>query len=354
MTKIRVATIGSSKIAESFLMGARHDGRFCHEAVYSRTAERGRQFAAAHGVKKVYTSLEDLAADRDIDAVYIASPNICHSQQAIFLMDRGKSVLVEKPAAPTPEEVEAMIAASRRNGVAFMEAMRPTTVPNFQAVREALPKIGKIRRYTATYCQYSSRYEEFKRGIVASNLSSEMRGGALLDLGVYCIAPMVHLFGAPWEGEFTREKLEACVQKQETIIYPGGDEAHLRGIDGQGSMLIKYPDGMEAMLSWSKIGDSSLAAEIQGEDGCIVIDRVNLMVGPRLVMRVGCGTRGDSGYSGGGGKATDEPVDLSRETIKDNIYYEVREFLDIVEQGRIESDLNSHSRSLIQAQICSR
>ena len=354
MIKIRVATIGSSKIAESFLKGARHDERFCHAAVYSRTAERGREFAAAHGVGKVYTSLEELAAAPDIDAVYIASPNTFHAPQAIMMMDHGKSVMVEKPAAPTPEEVEAMIAASRRNNVSFMEAMRPTTVPNFEAVREALPRIGKIRRYTASYCQYSSRYEEFKRGIVASNFSSELRGGARLDLGVYCIAPMVHLFGAPWEGEFTREKLEACVQKQETIVYPGGDETRGRGVDGQGSMLIKYPDGMEAMLSYSKIGDSQLAAEIQGEDGCIVIDRINLMIGPKLVMRVGCGTRGDTGFAGGDGASATGPVSLDRETIRDNIYYEVKEFLDIVEQGRLESSKNSHARSLIQAQICSR
>ena len=354
MTKIRVATIGSSKIAESFLKGARHDGRFCHAAVYSRTLERGREFAAKHGVERVYTSLDEMAAATDIDAVYIASPNIFHAPQAIKMMDGGKSVLVEKPAATSPGEFEAMTAAARRNGVSLMEAMRPTLVPNFQAVREALPRIGKLRRYTATYCQYSSRYEEFKRGTVASNLSREMRGGALLDLGVYCIAPMVHLFGAPWEGAFTREKLEACVQKQETIIYPGGDDLHQKGIDGQGSMLIKYPDGMEAMLSWSKIGDSSLAAEIQGEDGCIVIDRINLMTGPRLVMRVGCGTRGDSGFAGGDGASESGPIDLGRDTIADNIYYEVREFLDLVEQGRPESRENSWSSSLVQAQICSR
>ena len=353
MDKIRVATIGSSRIAESFLMGARHDPRFCHAAVYSRTAERGREFAAKYGVKKVYTSLEDLAADKEIDAVYIASPNTLHAPQAIMMMDSGKSVMVEKPAATSPEELEAMIAASRRNNVSFMEAMRPTTVPNFEAVRQALPRIGKIRRYTASYCQYSSRFEEFKQGTVASNLSAEMRGGALLDLGVYCIAPMVHLFGAPWEGDFTREKLEACVQKQETIVYPGGDDAHERGVNGQGSMLIKYPD-FEAVLSYSKISDSSLPAEIQGEDGSILIDRISLMIGPKLVMRVGCGTRGDTGFSRGDGTSATGPVSLERETIKDNIYYEVKEFLDIVEQGRIESDKNSHERSLIQALICSR
>lgn len=353
MPRIRVATIGSSKIAESFLKGACHDPRFCHAAVYSRTLERGRQFAAAHGVEKVYTSLEELASAPDIDAVYIASPNVLHAPQAIQMMDSGKSVLVEKPAATSPEELETMIAAAKRNGVSFMEAMRPTLVPNFQAVREALPKIGKLRRYTASYCQYSSRYEDFKCGKVASSLSSEMHGGALLDLGVYCIAPMVHLFGAPWKGEFTREKLNACVQKQETIVYPGGDDAHECGVDGQGSMLIRYPD-FEAVLSYSKLSDSQIPAEIQGEDGSIIIDRISLMTGPRLVMRVGCGTRGDSGFSGGDGASSCGPVSLEKETIKDNIYYEVKEFLDLVENRIPESAENSWSRSLIQAQICSR
>ena len=353
MTRIRVATIGSSRIAESFLKGASHDPRFCHAAVYSRTLERGRQFASAHGVEKVYTSLEELASAPDIDAVYIASPNNLHAPQAILMMDAGKSVLVEKPAATSPEELEMMIAAAKRNGVSFMEAMRPTTLPNFEAVKEALPRIGKIRRYTASYCQYSSRMEDFKNGIVASSMDANMRGGALLDLGVYCIAPMVHLFGAPWEGEFTREKLNACVQKQETIVYPGGDDAHLRGVDGQGSMLIKYPD-FEAVLSYSKISDSQIPAEIQGENGSIIIDRISLIIGPRLVMRVGCGTRGDTGFAGGDGASATGPVSLERETNKDKIYYEVKEFLDLVENHIPESAKNSWSRSLIQAQICSR
>ena len=118
-------------------------------------------------------------------------------------------------------------------------------------------------------------------------------------------------------------------------------------------MLIKYPD-FEAMISYSKIGDSSLAAEIQGEDGCIVIDRINLMTGPRLVMRVGCGTRGDSGFAGGDGASASGPIDLSRDTIADNIYYEVKEFLDLVEHHIPESRENSWSSSLIQAQICAR
>ncbi len=356
MEKIRIATIGSSHITDSFIAGAGHDPRFRLEAVYSRSAEKGAAFAAKYGVGKVYTSLEDLAADRSVDAVYIASPNALHAPQAIYLMDRGKSVLVEKPAAVSPEEFCRMADAAVKNRVSLMEAMKTTLLPNFAAVERALPRIGKIRRYSASYCQYSSRYDGFRRGVVATNMDPAMHGGARLDLGVYCIAPMVHLFGAPWEGEFTREKLESCVLSQQTIVYPGGDTLRERGIDGQGSMLIKYPDGMEANLTWSKISDSALPAEIQGEDGTILIERIQQMAGPRIVMRVGSGTRGDAGFKNGGSgiQSASSAESLEVETIADNMYYEAREFFDLVENGLTESAVNTFERSLIRAQICSR
>lgn len=361
MTEIRVATIGSSTITDSFLAGARHDGRFIHEAVYSRSAEKGGAFAAKHNAKKLYTSLEDLAADRDVDAVYIASPNSCHAEQAIAMMNAGKHVICEKPVATTPEDFERMAEAAIRNRVSFLEAMKTTLLPNFRAVRDALGKIGTIRRYTAQYCQYSSKMALYQQGKVASNMDPRMGGGARLDLGIYCIAPMVHLFGAPWQGEFSRKKLEECITAQSTTVYPGSDlsrENSLHpelGIDGQGSMLIRYP-GMECVLTYSKITDSQLPAEIQGDNGAILIDHVSLMQNPRIVYRKGCGTRGDSGFhnefSGSSAQAGTE--DLSQETIADNMFYEVREFFDMIESGRIESEHNTFERSLICMQICSR
>lgn len=361
MTKIRVATIGSSTITDSFLSGARHDGRFIHEAVCSRTAEKGGAFAAKHNVSKLYTSLEDLAADRSVDAVYIASPNSCHAPQAVALMNAGKHVICEKPIATCPEDFERMAEAALRNKVSFMEAMKTTLLPNFYAVRDSLGKIGTIRRYTAQYCQYSSKMAMYKQGNVASNMDPRMGGGALLDLGIYCIAPMVHLFGAPWQGEFSRRKLEECVTAQSTTVYPGsdlsrGNSPHPElGIDGQGSMIIRYP-GMECVLAYSKITDSQLPAEIQGDKGAILIDHISLMKSPRIVYRKGCGTRGDSGFHNEFASDTAQAgtEDLSRETAADNMYYEVKEFLDMIESGRIESEHNTFERSLICMQICSR
>ena len=96
---IRFATIGSNFIVDQMLDAAGHCPGFAYEAVYSRTQQRAGEFAAKYGVSKTYTSLDALAGDNHVDAVYIASPNLCHKEQAIALMRAGKHVLCEKPMA---------------------------------------------------------------------------------------------------------------------------------------------------------------------------------------------------------------------------------------------------------------
>ncbi|MCF0173292.1 MAG: Gfo/Idh/MocA family oxidoreductase [Bacteroidales bacterium] len=354
MKKIRVATIGTSHIATSFVAAARHDTRFEYAAAYSRDRNRGSEFAARHGAERVVTSLEELAGAPDIDAVYIASPNTLHAQQAIAMMRGGKHVLCEKPVAISPEEVQAMIDTARKHKVAFMEAMKTTLLPNFFQVRKALGRIGKIRRFTANFCQYSSKYDQFQNGVVASAFNPQMKGGALRDLGVYGIAPMLHLFGTPWEGEFSEEKLKQTVTVQKTLVYPGGDTDLSKGIDGQGTMTVRYPS-MEAVITYSKITDSNLPSEIQGENGTILIDRLSQMTHPTLVMRNGVGSRGDSGFHNGLTREvrTTEVEDLSVETLDDNMFYEIKEFFDIIESGALESAENTFERALNCARICS-
>ncbi|MCF0178577.1 MAG: Gfo/Idh/MocA family oxidoreductase, partial [Bacteroidales bacterium] len=296
--KIKVATIGSGFIVDSFVAGARHDSRFEYAAVYSRNEQSGRAFASKYGVERVICSLEELANDSSIDAVYIASPNICHAPQAIMMMDAGKHVLCEKPVSYDVETTKAMIEAARRNRVTFMEAMKTTLMPNFKAVKEALPRIGKVRRFVAQFCQYSSRYDKFKcGGEVANVFNPAMKGGSLLDLGVYGIAPMIHLFGTPWSGECSPEKLAETIHITSTMVCPGGSKDPSTAIDGAGVLVAKYPE-MEGVITYSKITDSAMPTEIQGEDGTIIIQKLSNMVAPKLLIRHGSGTKGDPGYKG--------------------------------------------------------
>ena len=190
-----------------------------------------------------------------MQAVYIASPNCCHCEQAIRMMDAGKHVLCEKPAASNQEEYQRMLEAARRNGVVFFEAMRPAFTPEMAMVEETLPRLGKIRQASFSFCQYSSRYDNFKNGMIENAFRPELSNGSLMDIGVYCIHWMVRLFGMP-------ESLQASPIFLEN------------GVDGAGAIIGTYPD-MQVQLLYSKICDGHTPSEIQGENGSLLMDTVS-------------------------------------------------------------------------------
>lgn len=322
MNKIRFGVIGTNFITDWVIAGAKQDERFELVVVCSRTQERANEFAAKYDIPYTFTSLEEMAASPLIDAVYIATPNYLHASQSILCMKHGKHVLCEKPMASNAYEVKQMIAASRQYGVTLMEAMKPTLTPNFRVLREALPKAGVIRRYFASYCQYSSRYDKFKEGIVLNAFKPELSNGAMMDIGVYTVYPMVVLFGRP-------NKISASGVVLST------------GTDGQGAVNFEY-EGMNATVLYSKIANSSLPTEIEGEDGNFMLDKIN------QINRVTWQARPVA--SSGKGPLT--PVeDISAVTDKDEYYYEVAEFINLVQAGKLESEVNSHENSLITIEI---
>lgn len=322
MNKIRFGVIGTNFITDWVIAGAKQDERFELVAVCSRTQERANEFAAKYDIPYTFTSLEEMAASPLIDAVYIATPNYLHASQSILCMKHGKHVLCEKPMASNAYEVKQMIAASRQYGVTLMEAMKPTLTPNFRVLREALPKAGVIRRYFASYCQYSSRYDKFKEGIVLNAFKPELSNGAMMDIGVYTVYPMVVLFGRP-------NKISASGVVLST------------GTDGQGAVNFEY-EGMNATVLYSKIANSSLPTEIEGEDGNFMLDKIN------QINRVTWQARPVA--SSGKGPLT-RVEDISAVTDKDEYYYEVAEFINLVQAGKLESEVNSHENSLITIEI---
>ena len=97
MEKVRFGVVGTNFITDWVIEGAKEDPRFELAAVYSRTRERGEEFAAKHNIPHIFTSLEDMAASDKVDAIYIASPNALHAEQSILCLSHGKHVLCEKP-----------------------------------------------------------------------------------------------------------------------------------------------------------------------------------------------------------------------------------------------------------------
>lgn len=314
MEKVRFGVIGTNTISDKVIFAARQDPRFELAAVCSRTAERAAEFARRHSIPHTFTSEEEMAASGLIDAVYIATPNSCHAAQGIMFMEHGKHVLCEKPMASNTREVRGMIDAAKKNNVLLMEAMRTTFCPNFTRVMDNIGNIGKVRRYFACYCQHSSRYYALKEGTILNAFDPRLSNGAAGDIGVYTIYPMVVLFGRP-------KSLKAHGFK----LYSGAD--------GQGSVIFDYGD-MDAVVMYSKIADTELPSEIQGEEGTISIDRINTVENVRMRQRDG------------------EWADISVPILNDLYYYEIKEFIDIVlSDGPRESKVNSYENSMIVMEI---
>ena len=150
-------------------------------------------------------------------------------------MENGKHVLCEKPMASNTKEISEMMKVANEHSVVLMEALKTTLVPNFLAIKENLHKIGQVRRYFSSYCQYSSRYDKYKEGIVLNAFNPAFSNGALMDSGIHCLYPAVTLFGEPKQVQATSHMLES-------------------GVDGEGSILLTY-DEMDAVIMYSKISN---------------------------------------------------------------------------------------------------
>lgn len=310
---VRFGIVGTNWITEAFLDAASFVDHFSLNAVYSRTIEKAGEFAAKYGVENTFTDLEEMAKSDLIDAVYIASPNSLHARQAQIFLRNKKHVLCEKPIASNSDELQQMVQTAKENGVLLMEAMKSTFLPNFQSVQENLPKIGQVRKFFANYCQYSSRYDAYKAGNVLNAFKPEFSNGALMDIGIYCIYPMVVLFGKPKQVQATGLKLES-------------------GVDGEGSVIFTYED-MEAVVMYSKITDSTLPSEIQGEEGNIRIDRISTQEKVEIHRRDG------------------SIEDITKEQVSNAMYYEAKEFAELIQAGETESDKNTFENSMIVMEI---
>lgn len=251
---IRFATIGTSWITTEFADAVSRVPGVEVTTVYSRDPERARQFAGELGVPGWTADLTGLLASDAVDAVYVASPNARHAEQALAALRAGKHVLVEKPATTTAAEFVGLVEAAGEAGVVLLEAMRTAYDPGTVRVRELLPALGTLRLASLRFCQRSSRYDQVLAGERVNVFDPRLGGGALNDIGVYVVSALVDLFGEP-------EEVLA-----RTIPVPGG-------ADGAGSALACYP-GLVVELAWSKVTGSDVPSEVQGERGTLVIDHL--------------------------------------------------------------------------------
>lgn len=182
MNTIRWGILSTGTIAGNFAQTvAAMGGENRIEAVASRSMEKANAFADRYGIARRYDRYEALAADPQVDIVYVATPHSCHYEDMKLLIGAGKSILCEKSFTTDAAQAREIFALAREKGVFVMEAFWTKLCPVYREVERVLASgaIGEIRAVTAQY--------GYTTGREARKFDPRMAGGTLLDIGVYAI-----------------------------------------------------------------------------------------------------------------------------------------------------------------------
>lgn len=263
---MKIAVIGTGWIVQSFIDGLIFAPGLEPYAVYSRSRERGKEFAELNGIGTVFTSLDELAAS-PAECVYIASPNALHYEQSRRMLEAGKHVICEKPITVTPEELEELYALAEKNRLVYIEAIMYMHTPARQALTDALGRIGNICAAHFDFSQYSSKYPAYKLGELPNIFNPEMATGSLMDLGIYCVYPAVDLFGEPDE-----------ISAMSTFLDSGADALT--------TATLRCGNTVVSMTS-CKTGQDYAGSQIVGEEGSIRIGSISKLTESELIMNSG-------------------------------------------------------------------
>ena len=249
MTTLRWGILGTGTIANDFAADLVHTDSGEIVAVGSRSQAGADRFAARHGIGRRHASYEALAADTDVDAIYVATPHPFHHDNTLLALDAGKHVLVEKAFTMNADEAQDLVDAARARNRFLMEAMWTRHLPHVVEIRRLLDEgaLGRVVTVMADHGQW------FAFDPSSRLFAPELGGGALLDLGVYPVSFASMVLGTP-------TRIEALVEHAPT------------GVDGQVSILLGHHGGAQALLNCTSLAASATTASIVGSDGRIDID----------------------------------------------------------------------------------
>ena len=245
----RWGILSTARIAERIVEGARLSQDAQIVAVGSRDLTRAQAYASEHGIPRVHGSYEDLLADPEVDAVYIPLPNSMHVPWAVRALEAGKHVLCEKPLSRTPARVDEAFDAAERAGRVLMEAFmwrfHPQTDELVRVVRSGA--IGDVRVVRTAFGFGGIGGTENVR------LQTALGGGALMDVGCYCVSALRLLCGEP-----TR------VSGEQVLGGDGGIDIRFAGtLRFDGDVLGTFDCGMDVHRRHS--------IEVVGSEGTILV-----------------------------------------------------------------------------------
>ena len=241
---VRWGILGTADINRKLLKGASLTDAVDVVAICSRTEERARAAAERFGIPRHHGTYEALLADPEVEAVYISVPNSLHHEWTMRALAAGKHVLCEKPYSRHPEDVQAAFDAADAAGLILSEAFMWRHHPQAARLKELLPRVGVLQTIRASFNFVLDRDVDIR-------LRPDLDGGALMDVGCYCIS------GARY----------ASGQEPELVFGTAfGDEG---GVDRRFTGVLRFPSGVIAEFTASFMTDHR-GLELIGTEGTVL------------------------------------------------------------------------------------
>ena len=247
---MNLGIVGAGMIVKDFLSFSHELPEIKLEAIVARNIENLKNLQNTYNIKQIYTDLDECLSYPSIDTIYVAVPNNLHYSVAKKALEAGKNVICEKPFTLNYNETVELFELAESKNLILIEAITNQYLPNYLEIKENLSQIGNIRLVECNFSQLSSRYEAFKKGIIAPVFDKNQGGGVLGDLNIYNIHFVVGLFGAPKNSKY----------------YPN----IVREVDTSGILILEY-DEFKVVCIAAKDTYNNSYANIQGDKGLIKV-----------------------------------------------------------------------------------
>lgn len=288
---MNLSIVGAGMIVKDFLSFSHELPEIKLEAIVARNIENLKNLQNIYNIKEIYTDLDECLSNPSIDTIYVAVPNNLHYSVAKKALEAGKNVICEKPFTLNYHETVELFELAESKNLILIEAITNQYLPNYLEIKENLSQIGNIRLVECNFSQLSSRYEAFKKGIIAPVFDKNQGGGVLGDLNIYSIHFVVGLFGAPKNSEY----------------YPN----IVREVDTSGILILEY-DEFKVVCIAAKDTYNNSYANIQGDKGLIkVIGTLNEV--PNYII-----------------KNNEVEMKVNKNIHKHRMYSEFKKFIDVI------------------------
>ena len=289
---MNLGIVGAGMIVKDFLSFTHELPEIKLEAIVARNIENLKNLQSMHNIKEIFTDLDECLSSPSIDTIYVAVPNNLHYSVAKKALEAGKNVICEKPFTLNYHETVELFELAESKNLILIEAITNQYLPNYLEIKENLSQIGNIRLVECNFSQLSSRYEAFKKGIIAPVFDKNQGGGVLGDLNIYNIHFVVGLFGAPKNSEY----------------YPN----IVREVDTSGILILEY-DEFKVVCIAAKDTYNNSYANIQGDKGLIkVIGTLNEV--PNYII-----------------KNNEVEMKVNKNIHKHRMYSEFKNFIDVID-----------------------